>query len=319
MKSLQLTLAIVLASFAFSSNAQLLLNITGNVVNAPAGTTLFISLTGNSPADSIAATVVTDINGDFSFSYSGVSSQGQATVSLLCNGMIADTQSQFWNPGAMDLVFNFTFCGPMNNDCNAYFWAWNDSISNNPGDSITIDPFNVYIINQSTGDNLSYLWDFGDGAISTEAYPNYFYANTGTYTICLTVSNVDCESTYCITFTVDENGIYNGQGGAQQGFYLNVVADITLAVKENSNALIGLSVYPNPVSENAIMNYYADHAFTGTIEVYNLQGQKVSNDRMAIRNGQNQLPLELNNLTSGNYVLRLLDDKGHSESIHITK
>jgi PKD repeat protein len=316
MKSLQFTLAIILAGFAFSSNAQFTLNLTGNVANAPIGTILYVLLSGNNPADTVMTAASTDINGDFVVSYSVTTSQGEATVSLGCNGMIVDTQNQFWNPGSMDLVFNFTFCDPLPGDCNAIFWAWNDSL---PSDSLTLDPFNVFIINQSTGDNLSYVWDFGDGAVSTEAYPNYFYANIGTYTICLTVSNADCQSTSCLTFTVDENGIYSGQGGAQQGFYLNVVADIALAVNENNTTLAGLSIYPNPVSENTVMNYIASHAFTATVEVYNMQGQKVVAQRKAIRNGQNQIPLELNNLTSGNYVLRLMDDKGNSESIHLTR
>ncbi len=43
--------------------------------------------------------------------------------------------------------------------------------------------------NTSTGDALSYLWDFGDGATSTAVNPSHTYATTDTFTVTLTVSN----------------------------------------------------------------------------------------------------------------------------------
>jgi PKD repeat protein len=38
-------------------------------------------------------------------------------------------------------------------------------------------------------DAVSYSWDFGDGATSVQASPVHTYANPGTYTVTLTVSN----------------------------------------------------------------------------------------------------------------------------------
>ena len=43
--------------------------------------------------------------------------------------------------------------------------------------------------NTSSGTNLSYLWDFGDGNGSTEPNPSHTYGQTGTYSVMLTVSN----------------------------------------------------------------------------------------------------------------------------------
>ncbi|MCB8942278.1 MAG: PKD domain-containing protein [Ardenticatenaceae bacterium] len=43
--------------------------------------------------------------------------------------------------------------------------------------------------NTSTGDNLHYLWDFGDGATSTTLNPTHTYTATGPYTVTLTASN----------------------------------------------------------------------------------------------------------------------------------
>lgn len=49
--------------------------------------------------------------------------------------------------------------------------------------------------NSSTGDNLSYLWDFGDGETSTDTTPTHTYAAAGTYTVTLTASNLAASDT----------------------------------------------------------------------------------------------------------------------------
>ncbi len=43
--------------------------------------------------------------------------------------------------------------------------------------------------NTSTGDDLNYHWDFGDGATSTVLTPTHTYTATGVYTVTLTVTN----------------------------------------------------------------------------------------------------------------------------------
>ena len=40
-------------------------------------------------------------------------------------------------------------------------------------------------------DNLTYLWDFGDGTTSTEKYPTHSYSATGTYQVVLTAYSSD--------------------------------------------------------------------------------------------------------------------------------
>jgi len=43
----------------------------------------------------------------------------------------------------------------------------------------------------------NWYWTFGDGASSTERHPEHAYATTGTYNVCLTVSNVNSSNTLC--------------------------------------------------------------------------------------------------------------------------
>ncbi|WP_281085414.1 PKD domain-containing protein, partial [Methanosarcina acetivorans] len=50
-------------------------------------------------------------------------------------------------------------------------------------------PLTVNFTDQSTGSPASWLWDFGDGATSTEQNPVHTYASAGSYTVNLTVEN----------------------------------------------------------------------------------------------------------------------------------
>ncbi len=56
-------------------------------------------------------------------------------------------------------------------------------------------PTTVRFVDRSTGTTpLTYLWDFGDGAVSTDAAPVHIYTNRGMYTVKLTVTNKYGES-----------------------------------------------------------------------------------------------------------------------------
>ncbi|MGB1204798.1 MAG: PKD domain-containing protein [Chitinophagales bacterium] len=58
--------------------------------------------------------------------------------------------------------------------------------------------FNTFGINDSINMPVMYLWDFGNGSVSTEASPTYTYDGIGNYNVCLTVTNeIGCAATYC--------------------------------------------------------------------------------------------------------------------------
>ncbi len=57
--------------------------------------------------------------------------------------------------------------------------------------------------NLSTGEGLSYAWDFGDLTVSSDPNPTHFYTTEGVYNACLTITDVNgCDSTFCNTITV---------------------------------------------------------------------------------------------------------------------
>ena len=65
-----------------------------------------------------------------------------------------------------------------------------------------IAPLNVAFTDKSTGLPISWSWDFGDGATSTEQNPTHTYSSAGTYTVNLTVSNANGTNSKTTTIAV---------------------------------------------------------------------------------------------------------------------
>ncbi|MEO8085317.1 MAG: PKD domain-containing protein [Bacteroidota bacterium] len=85
----------------------------------------------------------------------------------------------------------------------------------------------VNCTDNSTGNPVSYAWDFGDGGTSTQQNPTHDYVNTGQYVICLTVTNAaGCSSTSCHTINILMVGIDEAGGTASIHVYPNPVNDV---------------------------------------------------------------------------------------------
>ena len=114
--------------------------------------------------------------------------------------------------------------------------------------------------NMSTGNIDSYLYRFGDGIISNNPDPFHVFPDTGTYEICLTITQdqFSCEEEYCILIDVT----------------LNSNKNIIL----NNNNIV---VYPNPVSheiKGIKFIYETNHLLSkNDIAIIDIEGRKVSN------------------------------------------
>lgn len=66
----------------------------------------------------------------------------------------------------------------------------------------------THFLSTSSGQNLSYTWDFGDGTTGTNAYPAHAYSSAGVYLVCLTVTDSinGCTDTYCDNVVVTNVG-----------------------------------------------------------------------------------------------------------------
>jgi len=61
----------------------------------------------------------------------------------------------------------------------------------------------ITFVDNSTGNLISYFWDFGDGSTDTNQNVDHFYSNQGTYTVVLTVTDVNgCVDTYSKTVVI---------------------------------------------------------------------------------------------------------------------
>jgi PKD repeat protein len=98
---------------------------------------------------------------------------------------------------------------------------------------------------------------------------------------------------------------------------INIFAD---AIPSEATAVKNVGrIFPNPVQVNSMLNIETDHSFLATIEIYNMQGQKMNSSQKSLLEGSNSLPIEIKNLPSGNYFIRLVDESGKSNNIKFVK
>ncbi|MBK6641854.1 MAG: PKD domain-containing protein [Bacteroidetes bacterium] len=67
-----------------------------------------------------------------------------------------------------------------------------------------------YGYNLSTGNNLIYTWNWGDGTTSTGQLPSHTYSDSGYYQICLTILDTiaACQDTFVRTIKFSNHLIY---------------------------------------------------------------------------------------------------------------
>ena len=63
-------------------------------------------------------------------------------------------------------------------------------------------PLSIQFNNQSSGEGLTYLWEFGDGGTSNEQSPTHIYHSTGVFPVNLTTTNNYGSSTLTGSVTV---------------------------------------------------------------------------------------------------------------------
>ncbi|MFA6060277.1 MAG: PKD domain-containing protein, partial [Taibaiella sp.] len=126
----------------------------------------------------------------------------------------------------------------------------------------------------------SISWSFGDGTPeSTQANPSHTYAASGTYNVCVTVTNACGSNTYCKSVSTSGVGINTIQGFEQ------------------------VNIYPNPAMQSiAIENIASDIG----IAVYNTTGQCVL---QTITSG-NKTVIDVSSLSNGIYIVRLTGKDG---------
>lgn len=160
--------------------------------------------------------------------------------------------------------------------------------------------------NQSTGSNLTYLWEFGDGATSTLQYPSHTYASPGQYFVCLTVNNgAGCIDTYCDSSFY----VFKTEGGLMT--QLNIL-NPAVGIKETKDNF-SINIYPNPLSTLAHVNLNNTTQTSTQLIAYDLTGRQIWEKSFP---NANDLTVERSTLLSGMYLLEI---KQHGNRIGFCK
>ncbi len=143
--------------------------------------------------------------------------------------------------------------------------------------SADINGNTVYFTNNSTGGNLTYLWNFGDGNTSTEENPVHTYQTAGTYNVTLTVSN-SCGN------DIDEQIVTITHLGSYES-----VADF--------------EIYPNPAEGHCIISCAE---IIKELNITDIQGKliKTLNPHASI------IKVDLSNFAQGLYYIKIITKFG---------
>jgi Secretion system C-terminal sorting domain/PKD domain len=166
--------------------------------------------------------------------------------------------------------------------CSASFYTF-DSLST------------TFFVNTSSFDSGSvFEWNFGDGGFSYDADPAYTYSVPGTYTACLYIwsplSLMPCDS-FCTQVQVN----YTPQ----------------TSVNELGKLPGGVSVFPNPSSENIGVNWIQTESGNAIITITDLTGRTISSVlNTSTTVGRQTVTLPVSQLPGGVYLLQIEDVSG---------
>jgi len=134
----------------------------------------------------------------------------------------------------------------------------------------------------------SLRWDFGDGGTATGTNPSHTYADSGNYTVCVTIHAACGDDLQCQD--------------------IHVAGPISVATIRAGN---GINVYPNPVSGSL----YVAHATGAALRLFNIMGQEVYSGITTTDKQQ----IDMSRLAAGSYLLQLTDSRGNRTMVTVIK
>ena len=169
----------------------------------------FIVSTSNGCTDTLTRVnyILAGVTPDVDFSYTTTTGCSPLTVSFTNLSSNYDSCKWTFGDGSVSTTINPTHTYTGNGTFNVTLKCWGPtgctrseiksgiiSVSNslalfaaNP--RVGCPPLNVTFTNFSTGNQLSYFWDFGDGTTSTQQLPTHTYTTSGAFTVMLVVTD----------------------------------------------------------------------------------------------------------------------------------
>lgn len=160
-------------------------------------------------------------------------------------------------------------CDSLNLDNKTVAW-WQFEID-------SLNPLSIEFRDLSYYEPTFWSWNFGDGSpVDNERHPKHFFQSSGSYQVCLTVSNGISSDSYCQDLSIGSSTTYN---------------------IENDN----MSIYPNPFNDKIVIET-SFPLYNTEFFVYDYFGKRILKREVLTE----RVELETYNLLSGVYYWTLL-------------
>lgn len=168
----------------------------------------------------------------------------------------------------------------------------------------SLQTLNWYAIPNYPNNVTGATWNWGDGSSSTNLYPSHTYSAAGLYSICVTVS------VSCGTVTAQYCYVANIFKSSQDNSMLTVTVrqSIPTGMQHQTAEIKELRMFPNPSKGEFTLLLAGSDRENIELAVYNLLGEKVFTKQYA---KQDQLNVDLNHLSSGQYYVRATSQSGN--------
>ncbi|HXH19437.1 MAG TPA: PKD domain-containing protein, partial [Chitinophagales bacterium] len=152
--------------------------------------------------------------------------------------------------------------------------------------TVQSDGKSVTTVNNSSGTNLIYFWDFDDNFFSQLPEPSYTYSATGNYTITLIVVD-PCGQSDTASQTIS---IIVGIQDAASGF--------------------NVSILPNPNDGDFLVQFTLEKQTEIRMRLWNIWGKAVYDNTAEFAAGKQSQKFSLKRLAKGIYVMELRNEEG---------
>ncbi len=150
------------------------------------------------------------------------------------------------------------------------------------------------LFSDNNNNSTAWLWEFGDGGVSTDKKASHTYQQAGNYLVKLTVSNSMCEFTFEDSVNID---ILSSTTG-------HIVPD-------------QINIYPNPTN-NTIFIDNPDAQRIHQISIMDLTGRTIYDQETTNPSQATKHRLDVSGLPEGFYILNVkFDDRNLTRKIHI--
>lgn len=162
------------------------------------------------------------------------------------------------------------------------------------------------IVNEMENIYPSLAKDIVNGKLSMIWHNDYFPDNAA--------GGIATNPTNVLFLSIPANqlGLYNNTVEIPQGLWIDHVGIA-------DNTLSGMKLYPNPASDFATVAISSSESANASMTIFNLMGQMVYNENVALNEGENTITVNTSNFQAGVYMINITTNKGTSTQKLIVK